>query len=78
MKTNKPKILEAVYRAAGEAEAQIVRGMLESRGISCLLQSNAAPSVHAFAINGMGEVKVMVKASEAEKARKLINGEGYA
>lgn len=70
--------METVYRAAGEAEAQVVRGLLESRGISCLLQSNAAPSVHAFAINGMGEVKVMVKTSEAEKARKLINGEDNA
>lgn len=78
MKTSKPKILEAVYRAAGEAEAQIIRGVLESRGIACLLQSNAAPSVHAFAIDGMGEVKVMVEASVAEKARKLINGEDYA
>ncbi len=70
--------MEEVYRAAGEAEAQIVRGLLESQGISCLLQSNAAPSVHAFAINGMGEVKVMVNAPVAERARKLINGEGNA
>lgn len=70
--------MEAVYRAAGEAEAQIIRGVLESGGISCLLQSNAAPSVHVFTIDGMGEVKVMVEASVAEKARKLINGEDYA
>ncbi len=70
--------MTAIYRATGEAQAQIIRGLLESNGIPCILQSNAAPSVHAFAIDGMGEVKVMVEASVAEKARKLIDGESYA
>ena len=65
-----------VYRATGEAEAQIIRGLLECNGIHCLLKSNAAPSVHVFAINGMGEVKVMVGDSVAKKARRLIVEEG--
>ena len=69
------KVVE-VYRAAGEVEAQIIKGLLESNGIPCLLQSNAAPSVHVFAVDGMGEVKVMVRESMAEKARGLIVGEG--
>ena len=63
-----------VYRATGEAEAQIIRGLLECNGIHCLLKSNAAPSVHVFAIDGMGEVKIMVGESVAEKARRLIVG----
>jgi len=63
-----------VYRAAGEAEAQIIKGLLDSNGIDCLLKSNAAPSVHVFAIDGMGEVKVMVRESMAEAARGLIRG----
>ena len=67
-----------VYRAAGEVEAQIIKGLLESYAIPCLLKSNAAPSVHAFTIDGMGEVKVMVWESVADKARELIEGEGYA
>ena len=64
-----------VYRAAGEAEAQIIKGLLESNGIYCLLKSNAAPSVHVFAIDGMGEVKIMVRESLAEKARWLLGEE---
>ena len=67
-----------VYRAAGEAEAQIIKGLLEINGIPCLLKSNAAPSVHVFAVNGMGEVGVMVKESRAEEAKRLIGGEGRA
>jgi len=75
---SKPTKMVEVYRAAGEAEAQIVKGLLESHGIHSLLQSNAAPSVHVFTIDGMGEVKVMVGESVAEQARRLIIGEGYA
>ncbi len=63
-----------VYRAKGEMEAQVIKGLLESQGIPCLLRSNAALSVHIFAVDGMGEVKVMVCDSAAEKARELIKG----
>jgi len=64
-----------VYRAAGEIESQVIKSLLESYGIPCLLKSEAAPSVHAFAVDGMGEVKVMVWEQVAEKAKKLIRGE---
>jgi len=71
----KMKMVE-VYRAMGEAESHIIKGLLESNGIRCLLRSNAAPSVHVFAVDGMGEFRVIVEESMAEKARKLIAGEG--
>ena len=73
---SKREKLVMVYRASGEAEALIIKGLLESNGIPCLLKSNAAPSVHVFAVDGMGEVKVMVEESMAGKARRLIVGEG--
>ena len=65
-----------VYRARGEAEAQVIKGLLESYDIPCLLQSNAAPSVHMFTVDGMGEVRVMVRKSMAAEARELIGGAG--
>ncbi len=67
-----------VYRARGEAEALIIKGLLDSNGIPCFLKSNAAPSVHVFTIDGMGEVGVMVRESRAEEAKRLIRGENYA
>ena len=72
MSLSKDKKLVEVYRAASEAEAQIIKGLLESRGIPCLMKSNAAPSVHVFAVDGMGEVKIMVWKELAEEARGLI------
>ena len=63
-----------VYRAVGEAEARVIQGLLESYGIPCLLKSDAASSVHAFTVDGMGEVKVMVWERVADKAKILIKG----
>ena len=67
-----------VYRASGDMQAQVIKGLLESYGIPCLLSSNAARSVHVLTVDGMGEVRVMVWESMAEKARQLIKGEDDA
>lgn len=65
------KLVE-VYKAFGEAEALIIKSLLESNDIHCLLKSHAAPSVHVFTVDGMGEVKVMVSEKRAEEAKRLI------
>ncbi len=70
------KLVE-VYKAANGMEAQVIKSLLESYGITSVLRSNAAPSVHIFTVDGMGEVKVMVLDSDAEEARELIKGETH-
>ena len=75
---NRGEELVEVYTAAGEAEAQIIKGLLESNGIPCLLKSQAAPSVHVFTVDGMGEVKVVVWKSAVAKAKELIRGKDDA
>jgi len=75
---SRSKELVAVYKAAGELEAQVIKGLLESNGISCFLKSHAAPSVHVLTVDGLGEVKVMVWDSMAEEAKRLIEGEKHA
>lgn len=74
---NKDEKLVAVYKAAGELEAQVIKGLLESYGIRCFLKSHAAPSVHVLTIDGLGEVKIMVQESLVEKAKKLIEREEH-
>ncbi len=74
---NKREKLVEVYKAANEMEAQVIKGLLESYQIPCFLKSNAAPSVHMFTIDGMGEVKVMVLDSMTDRARKLIKSDGH-
>ena len=75
---NKGENLAEVYTASGEMEALVIKALLECNGIPCLLKSHAAPSVHVPAVDGLGEVKVMVWDSMAEKAKKLIGGEEHA
>jgi hypothetical protein len=74
---NKNQKLVEVYKAPNEMEAQIIKGLLESYEIPCFLKSNAAPSVHMFTIDGMGEVRVMVLDGVADRARKLIKGDNH-
>ena len=57
-------------------EALVIKGLLESNGIPCFLKSHAAPSVHVFAVDGMGEVRVMVPKPMAERAKQLIRVKG--
>jgi len=71
-KGKKSEKLVDVYRASGELEAHVIKGLLESNGIPCMLRSDAAFSVHAFTVDGMGEVKVVVLESMAEEARRIV------
>jgi hypothetical protein len=57
-----------VYRAAGEAEANVIKGLLETYGIPCVLKYSTVPSV----FDSIGQVKVMVSDSMAEEAKRLI------
>ena len=72
---SKREELVEVYKATSEMEAQIIKSLLESYEIPCFLKSHAAPSVHMFTVDGMGEVKIMVLESLADKARDLIKSD---
>ncbi len=74
---SKEKRLVQVYKSKNEAEAQVIKGLLESYGIPCILKSNASPSVFTFTVDGMGEVRIMVWDSMVEEARNLIKGESH-
>jgi hypothetical protein len=67
--------LVEIYVARGEAEAQIIKGILDCYGIPSLLRAQASPSVHVFTVDGMGQVAILVRAEDADDARELIKGE---
>ena len=74
---NKNEKLVEVYKAPNEMEAQVIKSLLESYDIPCFLKSHAAPSVHMFTVDGMGEFKVMVLDSMANRAKKLIKSDNH-
>jgi hypothetical protein len=57
----------------GLAEADVIKSYLESNGIECVYQTIVAPFVHVFTTDGMGEIKIMVKAEDLETAKSLLD-----
>lgn len=55
-------------------EADIIKDLLESGGISVVLRSSKV-SPYPVNIGKMGEVKILVKAEDKESAEKIIRGE---
>ena len=56
-----------------QAEAVVVKSLLESEGIPTLLRSRLALSVHPFSVGAQGEVVVLVPASEMARSRVLLD-----
>ena len=69
---NKGEKLVAVYKAANEMEAQVIKSLLAGYDIPCVFKANAAPSVHMFTYDGLAEVRIMVPAALEKDARELI------
>ncbi|UCD58955.1 MAG: DUF2007 domain-containing protein [Candidatus Hydrogenedentota bacterium] len=64
--------LVEVYEAAGDKEALIIKGLLESEGIMCSLSSDIPHTVVPLNINGLGAVRITVSQRDAERAKEII------
>lgn len=64
---------KVVHVASGMTNANIIVGRLETEGIQTKLKYEAAGTIYAVTIDGLGEVKVMVPANYLEKARKILS-----
>lgn len=62
-----------VHRCRDQAEAVVVRGLLESEGIAAALRSNLAQSVYPFSVGDQAEVTVLVPREEAVRARAVLS-----
>ena len=60
-------------RRCDQAEAVVVKSLLESEGIPALLRSRLAQSVHPFSVGAQGEVVVLVPESALARSRGLLD-----
>ncbi len=67
-----PKLVE-VHRASNDEEALVIKGLLESQGIHCILRSRVVHAVHPFSIDGLGEVRILVSETDEPDARSLLS-----
>jgi len=68
--SDEPRLVE--LHRCDQAEAVVVKSLLESEGIPTLLRSRLAHSVHPFTVGAQGEVVVLVPPSEVERATALL------
>jgi hypothetical protein len=64
--------LVEIWRAAGETEAQIIRGALDAAGIDCTFRGEALRLTHGITVDGLAEVRIFVRPDDAERARSVI------
>jgi hypothetical protein len=64
--------LVEVHKVWGPAEMEVIKTMLQSHGIKALTRGRVLQSVLPLSADGMGEIKILVRQSDANIAKKLI------
>jgi putative signal transducing protein len=63
---------EVIFRTWSDAEAELLRGLLESYGIPCRITSDITHSVYPLTVDGLGEIRLSVPSEAAEEARRIL------
>ncbi len=74
---NKNDALVEVWRTWGETEANIVQGLLESSGVECAIQGESTRLTHGFTLDGLAEVRILVREEDRERALETIAEAGH-
>ena len=64
--------IRVVTRVYGTLEAEILRGLLESRGIPVVLSHESAGTAIGLSVGPLGEVEILVPADQLEAAREIL------
>jgi hypothetical protein len=64
--------LVEVWVATNEIEAQMIKVLLEGNRIECILSGESLRHTHGIMVDGLAEVKIIVRAEEASRAEALI------
>ncbi|MFZ6030922.1 MAG: putative signal transducing protein [Chloroflexota bacterium] len=61
-----------VAEVAGEMQAEMLRSLLEAHGVSAILSEESTARTIGISMPGLGLVQVLVRADQAEAARKIL------
>lgn len=64
--------LVIIFRTHSDIEASIVHSLLESHGIPSIVSSDVPHSIFPLTVDGLGEVRISVRADAAEDAQRVI------
>src|SRR5438093_9902466 len=65
--------LVVIFRAPSAIEAKVVRSLLDAYGIMSVVFSNLPHAIFPLSVDGLGEVRLAVRAAEADDARRIID-----
>jgi predicted amidophosphoribosyltransferase len=66
-----PKLVD-VWHTQGEMQAQMIKSLLESDGIDSMLSGEALRLTHGLTIDGLAEVRILVREEDAARASDII------
>jgi hypothetical protein len=61
-----------VARVPGRTAAHIIVAALHANSIEARIRGEAAGELYGLTLDGMGEVSVLVRAADADRARELL------
>ncbi len=61
-----------VYTSNGPLGAEVVKGKLASEGIDAMLKYESAASMLPMTVDGLGEVRVLVRAEDEARAKSVL------
>lgn len=64
--------LVKICTAADNMQAQMIRGLLETNGICCMLTGEAISRIGGITVDGLGEVPILVREEDAEAALAVL------
>ena len=65
--------LVEIYEAAGDEEALVIKGLLETEDIMCSLSSDIPHTVVPLNVDGLGAVRISVSQNDERRAREIID-----
>lgn len=69
------KLIE-IHSVQGEPEAHIIRSLLASHGIDSMTRSDNVPLVHPLTVDGLGQIRILVRESDVERAVEILRAPG--
>ncbi len=67
-----PENLVVVYTAAGQTEANLIKGVLEAAGIPAMSSQEGAGAAFGLTVGLMGKAQILVREEDAAEARELL------
>jgi len=64
---------EVLEEVAGDFQAQILSGLLESQGIQTVLSQEGAGRVYGLTVGEFGKVQILVPSRLYEQARQVLD-----